>query len=174
MDVEGSINKYKNIIANVVVLAVALFIAVKIYNIQMQKIAVIKGQAETEQKKNKVLKNIDELGNKVKAYTDSINNKDLSSILSTLGELARASGVEITSIRPAGEEDQEAFIKYPYELRLMADNYHNIGKYIADLESHRDIFLIESVNMASEPGAQSSDLKRINVDLRVSTILLKK
>lgn len=176
MEKQELIGKYKSAIANITILVVALFIAAKIYQVQMQKISLIQKQADEELKKNQLLKNIGERANKLKAYADSINNKDLSSIINTIGELAVVSGVEVTSIRPASEQAEEAkvFTRYPYELKLAADNYHNIGNFIAQLESHKDIFLVESITISPVSGYGSSVPDKINADLRMSTILLNK
>jgi Tfp pilus assembly protein PilO len=158
---------------NVSLLVIALIIAFKIYNKQVTNIGLLNQQKNAEMEKNKVLLKLGELGVKVKAYKEYINSKDLSSSINTISELARDSTVEITSIRPAGEEDHGIYIKYPYDLKVASDSYHNIGNFISKLENHPSVFLVESAGITPGAGQDESQPEKVSVDLRISTIWLK-
>jgi len=166
--------KHKNKLANILVVALALIIAVKIYNQQVKNIGLLNQRKGAELEKNKVLAKLGELGVKIKAYTEYVNSKDLSSIINTISELAKESAVEITSVRPSAEEDQGVFIKYPYDLKVVSEGYHNIGAFISRLENHPSVFFVESATVNPAGGQDESQPEKINVDLRISTVLLKK
>ncbi len=174
MNQQEFIEKYKNKIVNALILVVALFIAVKIYNAQMRTVASLQEKKNSEMEKNKVLEDLGVLDKKVRKYTEFINNKDMSSVITILGELAKESSVEIKSIRPVGEETKPLYDRYPYELKLEADSYHNIGNFIARLESHSYIFLVDSAAILPIERHQENEPDKVTVDLRISTILLKK
>jgi len=174
MDTAELLTKYKHRLVNVLLLIIALVIAFRIYNKQVTNIGQLKQQKNAEIEKNKVLVKLGELGEKVKEYTEYINSKDLSSSINTISDMARESAVEITSIRPAGEEDQGVYIRYPYDLKVTSSSYHNIGNFISKLENHPAIFLVESAAISPAAGQDESQPEKVNVDLRISTIWLKK
>lgn len=171
MEAEELINKYKNVILNLVVLAVAFYFGLKIYNSQMEKVSAIRKQKEVEINKNDVLKNIGNLEGEIGQYKNFVNSKEVSSLLNTISEVAKQSSVKINSIRPAPEEQAEMYVRYPFDLRMVSDNYSNIGNFIANLENNQNIFVIESMHMFTENS--TTGVTSIVADLRVYTFLLK-
>jgi len=172
MDSQGLFNKYKNIILNCLFIFLGIFISFKIYNSQMQKVNLIIAQKDSEMKKNEILKEISKDEKEFAVYRDFINKKDVSSIIDTVREIAKESSVEITYIKPLPEVVESLYIRYPFDVSVISNSYHDIGKFIAKLESHPDIFSVVSISMS--PQQQIDGDERLTADLQISTILLSK
>ncbi len=173
MEAADIITKHKNALINVVILLVAAVISLKVYTKQSSDLNSLKAQNEVEIEKNATLNQISELSAQEAVYKEFINAKEISSVLDVLSELAKESGVEIVSIRPETEEAKDIYIKYPYALSLTASTYHNIGDFISRLESHRDIFSVENINMSSHLSDGEKPVEKLGVTLTINTILAR-
>jgi len=163
----ASESRNKNILANILILLVALFIAFNfIYKKQEKQLADLKAQKELEAKKNAVLENIVKLTEKVDAYKKLFPKKDASVAINTISDIARQQGLKIISIRPPSSEQQTPdYTKSSFDVSLGASSYHALGKFIARLESYQDVFIVDSISLSSQ-----EPKKELNVNLKVSTI----
>ena len=174
MDLIGLIDKYKNWVVNILICIVAFFIIKAIYTNQTENIARLNKAKEEESRKNEKLADISQLEKKINAFKKTINNKQISSVINTLGNLAKESSVRITSIKPAREQDYPLYIKYPFDLTIEADNYHLIGKFMSRLEKHPDVYIVETATLRPETQTQQEGgSSKLIADLKISTILLK-
>jgi Tfp pilus assembly protein PilO len=174
MDAKNLINKYKNIVINLIILLLAVRFAVGLYKKHAKNIALLSGRKDTEIKNNQVLAGISQLQDELKVYKAFVNNKDIALSIPTLTNIAEGSSVKIISVKPQPEQGYPLHIKYPFDLRVEANNYHALGKFISVLESHPDIYNVESVKIAPQTGSKKQgEAVTLVVDLRISTILLK-
>lgn len=172
MDLTSLITQHKNKILNIVVIIVALFIVNNIYKGQQANTLRLKEKRDVEIKKSEVLKEVSQLDKKFKALKGAVNKKNIASVINTLNNLARDSSLKIISLRPQGQKEFPAYIKYTYNLAVAAPDYHSIGKFIGRLESSEDIYLVEGIKISSETQAQS-EADRRRAEITVSTILIK-
>ncbi len=51
-------------------------------------------------------------------------------------------------------------------------NYHSLGDFISQIESYKDIYMVDEVSIAAAENNQPSENKNtnLNVDLKISTI----
>lgn len=171
--VEGLIKKHTDKILNVLIIIVALFFANNIYKKQMQNITLLNEKKESELEKNKVLESIGQLEQNYNLIKNAVNKKDVSLAIDKLGNMAKMTNVKIISIKPEKEEDYPAYVKHPFVLTATADNYHAIGKFISAVESSPDVYILESISIKPVVTKQVSRPDRLDIDLRISTILLK-
>ncbi len=164
------LNKYKKLILNSSLILLALIISFRIYAFGQKKIAEFKKQKDLEVKKNEVLGGIAQSEERLKDYKDFLNRKDLSAAIKTLGAIARDSSVKIVSLRPGGKKDYPEYIAYPFDLTVQAQNYHLLGEFIAKLESHSDIYIVESAVLRPQSSGQQTNLA---MNLKLLTVLYK-
>jgi Tfp pilus assembly protein PilO len=169
MNLTDFTNKYKNIIFNIALVLGAVFIAYNfIYTRHLKDLTSLKQQKETEIKKNAVLEKVSKLEKRLNAYKNFLVKKDTGLIIGVLSNMARATGLEISSIRPETEQKFLTYIKVPFSLEMSADNYHALGEFISKLESSSDIYRVEEINIRSQgPG------NKLAVNLKVNKISFK-
>ncbi len=174
INVQELISKYNNKIVNIAIIFAALFIAFKIYSNQAQESISLDQKKDTEIEKNALLQKIDKVNKEIESYRQFINNKEINNIITTIGDIAKSSSVEIVSIKPEAKEARDYYTKYLFNLRLLSANYHNIGGFISRLESAPDIFNVETINI-SQQVKQDAERRseQVGVDLSISTILAK-
>ncbi|MFA5411317.1 MAG: type 4a pilus biogenesis protein PilO [Candidatus Omnitrophota bacterium] len=174
MDAKTLINKYKNVVLNLIVLLIAVRFAVVFYKKQAAATAMLTEKKTIETKNNQVLANIAQLQETLKVYKSFANNKDISLSIPALTDIAATSSVKIISIKPLPEQGYPLYTKYPFDLKVEANNYHVLGRFISTLESHANIYNVESARIMPEARQQrESGGITLAVDLRISTILLK-
>lgn len=162
-----SLDKHKNIIVNLLLVALAIFLAVKIYKGQDEKVNGLREARSTELNKNTLLSEISGLEKKINSFKKFLNQKDSSDALNKISSIAGAQGVKITSIRPQPEISYNIYSKLPFKLSLEAKNYHQLGRFISALESSPYIYSVESMVITPAEKGQG-------VELTVSTYFYKK
>ena len=170
MDSAVIVNKIKQNLMNLVILIVAIIIAFKIYQIKENDILNLKKQKEMEEKKNSVLIEISTLERKLSYLNDNVNNKLTSGVLDKIGDFANIASVKISRITPQKETPAGVYTKYPYDITLSAESYHQIGRFISLLENSPDLYMIENLTITG--GAAEGNL--ITATLSVYTIMINK
>jgi Tfp pilus assembly protein PilO len=121
-------------------------------------------------KKNEMLSKIQEDENTIKDYKEVINNKDVSLLINNINNFAKEENVKIISIEPGAQKIGQAYYDtYPFEFNVIAKNYHDLGKFIARLESSNDIYMMSRVNINKINDVEG----KISVALSVDTIMIK-
>jgi Tfp pilus assembly protein PilO len=163
-----------NVIVNLIVILVALYAAFLIYKTQTKTLTALTVKKEAEIKRNDMLRNIGSLKKQYDDYRTFINNKDVSAVINTISNVGMASSVKIVSMKPAKEQDLPLYTKYPFELKLEAKSFNDLGKFISKLESHQHIFDVEIAKI--KPAQEGSDKEaspRLSAELKIHTIFLK-
>lgn len=167
------LDKYKSNIANLATIIILVVISINVYKTQSRNLAALNERREVEAKKNKVLENISQLQKKIDGLVAFVNNKDLYATINDLNNIARECSVKISSVKPAGQEDSPLYTKFPFELMIEAENYHNIGKFIGKIESSPNIYRVESLTLHPPQDTQGGKPQKIVASLRMNTILFK-
>jgi len=167
MELTG-LEKHKNKILNVIIILVVLIVSRNIYRYQFNvKLSLGKKDA-VEIKKNKVLENISQLEKRINSYKNLLVKKDPSLIINSISNIAKESGIKIASIKPNPEQAYPEYIKFPFNLALIAPSYHALGKFISRIESLKDVYSIDSLEMKPDIEA-----KELNVNLAMSSIVFR-
>ena len=172
--ISETVGRYKNAIINIAVIIVALFISYKVYEGQQNNIDAINNKKGVELQKNTIIAEISRSEKKFTGYKQYLDKKDASSVIGTIGALAADSAVEINSIRPNAEENLPVYMKYPVFVGLKARDYHTLGKFIAKLESHPDVYIVKSLSVRPAGKGSGNELAKISADLELYTIFVKK
>lgn len=169
MNLTDSTNKYKNVIFNIALVLGAVFIAYNfIYTRHLRGLASLNQEKEIEIKKNAALEEISKLEKRLNAYKNFLVKKETGLIISTLSDMAKATGLEISSVRPGTEEKFLTYAKVTFSLEMNASNYHALGEFISKMESSPDIYIVEDINIRTQgPG------NKLSVNLKVNKIFFK-
>lgn len=120
-----------------------------------------KNQSAIQQKREDVLK---ELADKEKGFEVS---NELPALLENLSDLARKSGVRITSLKPIDgppSTQPKLYFSIPVEIHANAGT-HELGNFISDLETGPSFFKVADLKIASTV----TDPRRHQVEMRVET-----
>jgi Tfp pilus assembly protein PilO len=150
-----------------IIIVVAVIVAYNIFKNQNQQIDKLKSQAETETKKNVVLKEISQIEKKIASYKVLLARKDASSVMNNLQNMARESGAKIESIRPSTEQRLAEYIKVPFSLSVRVPNYHALGRFISKVEGSKDVYMVENVDIRTD-----TQTKELVVSLTVNSITI--
>lgn len=167
---KDTLGKYKSNIANLAVIIIFVVISINVYKNQTKNTASLNERKDTETKKNKVMEEIVQLQKNIDDLTNLVNSKDIYATINNLNNMAREFSVKISAIKPITEQDFILYTKYPFELTVEADNYHQIGKFISKIESNPNIYIVESLSMHPQADNQPGV---VTASLKISTVLFK-
>jgi len=170
---KDNINDYKNQIMNVVVIIVAIFISYNIYTGQSKEVSRLSEKKNLETQKNGILEEIRVSEGKIGAYKKFINDKELSSVVNKLNAITKDYSVNILSIKPTGVKESALYFQYPFSLKIEVADYDTIGKLVSKLESDPDIFHVTVLSVYPESVKLGTRIKKMSVELKVDTFLLK-
>jgi len=159
----------KNKLFNIVLIAVVLFIALKIYEGQSKKIDLLKVAIIEEGRKNQVLEDIAELDERIASYQGLLERKEESAYINDINTLARNSNVRLLSIRPSGENRFSDYTKYSFELSVLSADYDSLAIFINAIEVSKTFFTVDNFNIQSESYNKEKEIK---ADLLISAIAL--
>lgn len=166
--VNPNVNKYKNLVLNIPLLILALVISVNIYKKQANNIELLTQKRDLENKRLGLISNINTIEKNIKLYNEAINRKDITAIMGLVSTLARNSSVRIISIKPAAEKDYSTHIKYSFDLVCFSNNFHNIGRFVENLENAPEFYSVDNINILGLNSPETG----VSVNLKFSTILI--
>ncbi len=170
MDIK-SLNR--NVVVNMLVAALLLGANFLVYNYQMQKYRRLQETKDYETKKNAVIEVINRLEKKLFAYKKILGKKDAAELVNVISRAASSSSVQISSIQPQPEEEQEFYNRLSINLNITTSRYHNLGKFISLLEKSPEIFNARIVSISGRTGSGDDKGSRLNAVLTVSTLIYK-
>jgi hypothetical protein len=168
MDVTVAINKHKNLILNVLVIILSLFIANIVYKKQVQMIELLKENNAIEIKKNEISESISKSEQKINTYKNLLARKDAGLMVNSIGNIAKDLGIKIITMRPIRENRYSDYIKLPFNLIINVSDYHRLGKFISRIENNVDVYAIDTIQIQRD-----SQTKELNVNLVISSIIFK-
>ncbi len=154
---------------DILIIGLALIFANNINKAQSKQVLILKEQKEIELKKQLVLNDINKLYTKISAVKGYINKKDISTAVNSLTDIAKVCYIQIESLRPRGEDTHPEYVVYPFDLSVLTDDFHKMGKFISRLESSPDLYTIRSFDF--HPINDSGTGKnKLAANLLVSTV----
>ena len=171
IDTAELLNKYKKAMLNTGIIVLGLLVALRIYGYQQKKISELKNQNKTESEKNQVLQDIGQVEEKLNSYKSFLNQKDISSVIRTLGNVAKDSSIKIVSLKPGQEKKYPEYTAHPFTLTIEAENYHLLSKFISNLENHPDVYIVQSANLKPLRQASEQEAANLVMELQLYTIL---
>ncbi|MFA5090983.1 MAG: type 4a pilus biogenesis protein PilO [Candidatus Omnitrophota bacterium] len=170
--------KDKGKVLNIAIIIVVIFVAYNIYKNQSAAIERLKGVKMVELKKNEILNKISRLEKDISVYKKTLSKKDVFSIIDTITSIAKGSGVAVVSIKPAPEERFASYTKYPFVLSLYIDNYHDLGRFVSQLENNPGIYFVDKAQIVLSKTGPETDSKsvqghKLTVNLVVSSIIFQ-
>lgn len=172
MEKNALFEKNKNKVLNFGLIILALFIAFQIYKAADQQVNSLIQQKGDELKKNKAAEEIAGFEKKIEVYKKIFFKEDVSSVVDTISNIAKNSSIKIVSIKPGNDEAYPDYIKSVFLITVSAPSYHSLGNFISQIESYKDIYMVDEVSIASAEINQPFESKNtnLNVNLKISTI----
>ena len=164
--------KNKSMIINVGVILLAIFVAAYLYNMQNQQLATLEENRDEEVKKNEVLESLNRVEKRIANYKKSLSRKDLGSVIGAMTDIAKETGVKVTSVKPGTDQQFADYTKTSFFIVVKVPDYHALGKFISKVENYKDLFLVEDVNISLTGSSQSDNRpeKDLDISLKMSTI----
>lgn len=164
--------KNKNKILNFGIIILAVFIAFQIYKSSNEQVNSLVQQKGDELNKNMATEEIFGLERKIEGYKKVFVKKDVGSVIDTISNIAKNSLVKVVSIKPSNEEVYADYIKSVFLITVSSPNYHSLGNFISQIESYKDIYMVDEVSIL--PASANQPLENVNlnlnVNLKISTI----
>lgn len=166
------VERNKNLIVNIGIVVIALFIAWHLHNSANSQINNLVQQQESELEKNKVAQDIAALEQKSEKYKNTFVKKDLAEIMDILTGITKNTQVRILSVKPVAEEATENYRISSFLITLKATNFHALAEFISRVESYKDIYLINEVGISSTAVQPSGpgDNTDLAVTLKINTV----
>ncbi|MGE5308063.1 MAG: type 4a pilus biogenesis protein PilO [Deltaproteobacteria bacterium] len=166
VNIDELVRKVKDNLLSILVVGLCVMFAMKMYKAKQAEIETLTQSKEVELEKNKVLQEISLAEKTFTELHDKINTKDktTNSVMYGIGAIAKELGVKILFIKPAGEEKNTYYTRFPYDLSVSVSNYHKLGKFISRIEAAPERFTVE--NFQVTPTADDS----ISARLLISTV----
>jgi len=124
-----------------------LICSLVIHNIQNKKVRLLLTRKEGEVKKSALLNQINLSGKTIELYRDAFRPRDVFLVMGAVGDTAKSSGVKMVSIKPGEEEDKPLYYRQYFNMQLEAASYHAIGKFVSELESSKDTYFIDELEI---------------------------
>jgi len=159
--------KSKVIVVNLIIIIIALFIAIKIYQSQTKEIESWQIQIEEEQTKQKIGKNISKLDNRLQQYRNQYVRKDTAIFMNNISNIAKELGIEIVTLKPAEERAYKNYTKPEFSFTVRAPNYETLVRFINRLEINSDFYTIEALDLSY---SDDNNFKGLTANLSVSSI----
>lgn len=173
MDINELITKHKNKIIQGLLILLVIYIAVGIFKKQAQELVNIKANRENELKKNSATEQLQKAQGQLLEYKKYVNKKDINSTMNTLTNIAQVSGVKIISVKPLAERVFVQHSEYPFNLKIEAESYHQLGRFISRLESNPDIYNVQSAHITPQGSMSAQGEIKVSADLEICTYWVK-
>ncbi|MFC1804228.1 type 4a pilus biogenesis protein PilO [Candidatus Omnitrophota bacterium] len=170
MDIIGLINNHKNKLLSLTVVVVALAAAAYIYKFQGGSLESLRAQKNAQIRKNQILSEIEKLQASLAVYQDALKKKDISVFMNNINNIVKESNVSIASIKPLKEKDRGVYVEFFFALSVTARDYHQLAKFISEIENYSDIFIVDSMKISQKGIVRGEGTK---ADLVISTLFFK-
>lgn len=172
MDANALLEKNKNMILNLGIVILALFISFQIYKGIEERINVLAAQKNDELKKSEAASEITSLEEKIDGLRKVFVKKDLGAVIDTISAIAKKSSVRVASIKPDIEEAHADYIKSSFLITINAPDYHALGDFVSQVESYQDIYIIDELRIVSEGSGQvaANADRGLKINFKISTI----
>jgi Tfp pilus assembly protein PilO len=157
-------------VLNLIVIIIAGVVAFNLYQKNEVAKASLGVKIKNEQKKSKVLENIDQSEKTMAAYRKLLSKKDASLVMATITNMAKEQGVHVATVKPLPELRLDQFIKIPFVLTVTPSSYHALGKFISAIESFQDVYVVDSVEITTK--GEGGESGKLTANITISSIAL--
>jgi len=158
-----TILKQKNKVLNIALIIFAVIFAKNIYKKQISDLEHLKQRRAEETERNKAMEGIAILEKRVNVYKANFPKKDTNVAINDINSLAKEMNVEILSIKPEAEQRYRDYLaKTPFILNITVTSFHNLAKFISRIESARDYYIVENIDISGDPEAGLSATLKIS------------
>lgn len=139
--------KVKRHTLNIIIIIITLIIIKNLNGNIKKEIKKLNAKKDEQIKKSEILSDIKKSYDKLESYKNLLHSYDGAQVISQLSQLASESDAQVSSIRPESERTQEDYSELPFELVVRVKGYHELGRFIANIESNKNVFIINRVNV---------------------------
>ncbi|MDP2938956.1 MAG: type 4a pilus biogenesis protein PilO [Candidatus Omnitrophota bacterium] len=165
----------KDLLINLLILVLALFIARGIYKAQTAQIASLKMQLNEQQQVNRLSSELETLEQELKHLQIGISTGMISTVnvMDKITELTKKRNISISSINPRSQADKGFYWQHSFEIVLEA-NYNQTGGFLSDIENSKDLFKVDALRVSTGTRGLNKDAKQQRVEITISAISWKK
>lgn len=159
--------KARKKVVSIGIIAFTLLLTLIIHGIQTRKIEALSVKKGIEAKKNDALKEIAQTEKRINLYKSLFGNKDAASVMNAISNIARDSKVRVISLQPDKEINLPAYIKYPFNLVIAVNSFHDIGKFINHIENQPEAYFVDAMSISTQEESQGENKLTVNVTLSI-------
>lgn len=165
----------KDLIIDAVIVIIGLIFLIKISSAQKIALNKLRLEKDSQVKKSELIGQISSLDKDILDYKKVFKKRDISGIVNSVGNLAKKSGINVTSLKPDYKGvDSEGYIKYSLDLSVKTAGYHELGNFISRLENSPDIDFVNKLSLKqSSPGGEAYQGNIFDAEIGCSIIELK-
>ncbi|MDO8662290.1 MAG: type 4a pilus biogenesis protein PilO [Candidatus Omnitrophota bacterium] len=163
----GQTDKYRNMLINAAIITVTLIIAYNLYQASLSQAQSLKAKISEEEKKNIELEKMGKLEKRIAAYRSLLVVRETSAVMSDISDIAKETKVKVLSVKPSQKESAADYAKAIFEVTLNAGGYDQLAKFINAIEAYENVYMVEGMDISSQPGLDQSGL---TVNLRISSV----
>lgn len=174
-DAFAIVNKIKENIITVIILAVAFIVAVNVAKSKQKLLVQLQAKQAEELKKNKKIDDILVWEKKIDSLSKVVNVKSIESeqVLGMLRKLAERAQVKIALFNAKGTVPVPGtgFTRFSFEMTLSAANYHLIARFVDSIEHSPHIFFVETLAISGSRVQKKEE--GISATMTISTVLIE-
>jgi len=167
MNLPAQIDKYKDKLINAVIIIVALIFATNIYKDYAAKINTMKSKISEAAKKNEELEKISQMDRKINAFRGLLTEKEKGVVISSITDIAKATGVDLLSVKPSDKEVGDDYVKDLFDVAINAPNYNILAKFVNAVETYKNFYIIEGITVVPQ---EKNDKMILTVNLHLSSV----
>ncbi|MFH1655931.1 MAG: type 4a pilus biogenesis protein PilO [Candidatus Omnitrophota bacterium] len=165
--------KNKNIMANIGIIVLTLFVTMNLHKAQLQRINVLKNKISEEGEISGFLGEIKTLEDEFNTFKSNLPVDLTSDIaIEKVSSIARKHDVRIASIDSQALIDKGIYISLPLRVELRTD-YHSLGHLISDIEK-TGIFKVKRLSLKAARRSISDRQGESDFSLELMAATLKK
>ena len=175
LDLSGLLNNKKQV-ANILLIVLSLIASINIYSRQSQANRAIKEKIILEDKKNKLLKEVGGSEQTISQIREILDYKDITSLMNAISNIVQGLGLRIVSVKPERTQEFPMYTKLYIRLMLGADDYHQIGDLVANLESSANLYKVEALKIepaSSAEGKKGQEEETVRSGLSVELVVTR-
>jgi len=147
--------KYREALVVIGVALVGAFIAKKAYDVQLDKVRVVRESIRREEQKAQTLDRIIVLNERLKELKKSSwPSTDFASVVDVVSRIGEETGLRVSSISPVGKTEETYLISISFFITAEA-TYRDLAKFLLAVRSLPELLYIQEVTLT--PGGEKRE-----------------
>jgi len=144
--------KRKDLLGNVIIVIIALFVTSQIVVGRNKKLAEVKSEIFSLEGKMTAVSSLEQADKDFKDFVATLPQgpKDINSIVSKLNEFATKNEIQISTFSPSGQTTNEFYDLVKIRISIVAKSFENIGYFIYDIENSNNNLRVENLTMGGQ------------------------